>query len=1049
MTHDFKAALSLLSLAALTACVDHRPIRNGLADEHVYLDKSELTRANPKPGAPENDLGWLFMTTVVKASSPNVLGDYAFPGRQSDTKYVRFQFKEDKLQVLDGWKLQADDPADVDDDLATSTERVMFEFDGRHVDVKLQESLDGERTNLLEENTEAPWQERQTFRVDFETTNLDPIASIVWFFGDLVEDCATRVSTNLVPDSFEWDEGAQHLSFVLEATYELDILSSLDTCYDLVSVASGVGTATIQYRMSFYRPDPSDFPVEEIAEKDEVNKKYGAFQELNLFRDEATGLLSAKTLLRRWNPNRSEPVIFYFHEGFPERFKPLFEGIRDETNAVLEQAGASLRFDFRDHDYDGQTRNLGDVRHSFVVWHQDIDTTRGLLGYGPSTTDPRTGEILSANLNLYNVGMDYYRFLIEDYLEESGGATAPDGADWEDVACEPGATAAPPDASGRLKSTLWDEIRRVMALPQASADSLETDTFLPTPARGRDAFLAEYHRTLGEYRYADPDANQYVYQPSAYPLERFARGRLVEREFKQQMTRILMNQDPFDGLSQQGRAGVQAQIEFNERFRTWKKNHDRFVMDREHLLGLENIYVFEGHDAIGAVARAARRCTDQGVWESNEAYSERIVESVVRHVAIHEFGHNLSLRHNFYGSVDALHTAPGEVSASVMDYVSPMDEAGGSGAWGGYDQAALTWIYGTPDKRAEVMAEDFLYCTDEHRFRSPLCAANDLGVTPSQIALNAIERYDWMYSIRNQRAFRTFWDTSSYLDSVYAATFGLHRFWHLTTFDWAGGGVQDVLKRTDQKDGVVRSDPEYDEISLDFYNDAQAAVGLIMAFYDAIINQPASFRDYQTTFDPFYGDVLRLGISVDKLYAMFAFMDLHQVDNYDPNVNTYVSMYDTPLGARNFALSQRVLDDMLGASYDTYPWFRFSALGVFASVTNTNLISNLELRDRIAIQRYENIADLSAMYGAGLLERATAADNPEQLFTHEGQQYVYTFLPDQGWHLVASASRSPVSYQYMRDYNVALNASASGTLDNYGLKTLLAYFELYNNFVGF
>src|SRR5690606_4362265 len=130
---------------------------------------------------------------------------------------------------------------------------------------------------------------------------------------------------------------------------------------------------------------------------------------------------------------------------------------------------------------------------------------------------------------------------------------------------------------------------------------------------------------------------------------------------------------------------------------------------------------------------------------------------------------------------------------------------------------------------------------------------------------------------------------------------------------------------------------------LDFYNDAQAAVGLIMAFYDAIINQPARFRDYQTTFDPFYGDVLRLGISVDKLYAMFAFMDLHQVDNYDPNVNTYVSMYDTPLGARNFALSQRVLDDMLGASYDTYPWFRFSALGVFASVTNTNLISNLEL----------------------------------------------------------------------------------------------------------
>ena len=37
----------------------------------------------------------------------------------------------------------------------------------------------------------------------------------------------------------------------------------------------------------------------------------------------------------------------------------------------------------------------------------------------------------------------------------------------------------------------------------------------------------------------------------------------------------------------------------------------------------------------------------------------------------------------------------------------------------------------------------------------------------------------------------------------------------------------------------------------------------------------------------------------------------------------------------------------------------------------------------------------------------------------------------------------------MKDYNDALNGGASGTLDNYGLKILLAYYEYYNNFVGF
>jgi uncharacterized protein DUF4953 len=1039
-----------LALAALAACVDHRPVRNGLLDEHVYLTKAALTEENPKLEPGNRDEGWLFKTTVVKASSPNFLGDYAFPGFQSEAQYVRFRFGEDKLQVLDGRSLQSDDAADVNDDLATTTPRVMFEFDGQHVDVQLREALDGERTNFLEENTEASWQERQNFRVDFEKTNMDPIASAAWFLGDYVRDCAAPVSTTLVPNSFEWDDADQYMSFVVEVTYDMNAVTNLGGCWDLVSLATSVGTASIQYRMSFFRPGPTDFPVEEIAEKDEVNKKYGAFQVFNVFRDEETGLLSAKTLLQRWNPNRTEPVVFYFHEGFPERFKPMFTEIAAETNATLEQAGAALRVEFREFDDGGVVRHLGDIRYSFVTWNQDVDTTRGLLGYGPSTSDPRTGEVLSANLNLYNVGMDYYRFLIQDFLEVNGGLGKPDPAlPWEAIACEAGATVAPPVQTARLKSTLFDEMRRVMDLPEATADSEETATFLPEPLRGRDAFLGDYHRALSEYRFAEPGSNAYVYQPAQYPLAGLVERRQKEREFQTQMSSILSNQDPTGGAVLHTRAGVQTQLDFMHQFRDFRRNHDQLVKDEEMLLGLKNIYVFDEADAISAIGNAARRCTDAGVWESDEQYSERIIEDVVFHVAIHEFGHNLSLRHNFYGSVDAKHMEGNAVSASVMDYVRPWEELGTHRSWGGYDKAALGWIYGTPEKRAEVMTQDFLYCTDEHRARSPLCAANDVGVTPSQIVLNSIERYDWLYNTRNQRAYRTFWDTGAYTNSVYASIFELQRMWYLTIFDWAGGGVQDVLKRLDQKDGKVLTDPEYDEIAADFYNDAQAAVGMTMAFYDAVINQPATFRNYQTTFDPFYGDILRLGISVDKLYTMFAFMDQQEVINYSPNVNTFVSMYDAPFGTRNLALSQRVLDDMLGASYDTFPWFRYTALGVFAEVTNGNLVSNVELKDRIAIRRYENLDELTSVYGADIVERATGIDNPEQLFTQDGQEYVYTFLPDQGWHLVASRSRSPVSYQYMRDYNQALNAGADDDLDDYGLKILLAYFEFYNNFVGF
>ena len=125
--------------------------------------------------------------------------------------------------------------------------------------------------------------------------------------------------------------------------------------------------------------------------------------------------------------------------------------------------------------------------------------------------------------------------------------------------------------------------------------------------------------------------------------------------------------------------------------------------------------------------------------------------------------------------------------------------------------------------------------------------------------------------------------------------------------DWGGGGVQDTLKRLDQLDPErpVLSNPEYDAISEDFFNDVQSAIGMTMAFYDAIVNQSASFRNYQTEFDPYYGDVLRLGIIIDKLFATMAFMDLQDVWNYNPNIRTYVAMYDAPFGDRNGAISQR------------------------------------------------------------------------------------------------------------------------------------------------
>jgi hypothetical protein len=746
-------------------------------------------------------------------------------------------------------------------------------------------------------------------------------------------------------------------------------------------------------------------------------------------------------------------VTYYFNEGFPPDYKFLFEQIMAETNAALEQAGATLRFQV---GFKPANIHFGDIRHSFIVWHQDIETTKGLLGYGPSIADPRTGEILSGTVNLYNVGLDYYRYRIQTYLEAFGGSTREDLATaaglstdtpWEQIPCTSGRTVAPGDHGDRLSAPIFAEMRRTLELPEVPS-AIPEDDFIPTPALPLDQYLDYWQRILPEYRYAVSWWNTYVYREGRQnPLEGFADRLYVEREFRDAMDRVLLGEDPFGGIDLATSDGIQRQLEFLDNLRAWRKNHEMYQIDRDMIWSTKNVYEFEEGDAFEAIKGSARKCV-AGFWQSDTEYSNAVIENIVAHVGVHEFGHTIALRHNFYGSADAKHMHAGERTASIMDYVWSPEEAAMPHGWKDYDEAAIKYIYGTAEVRQAVMQDDYLYCTDEHRYFSPMCQAHDIGITPAQVVLNSIERYDWSYEIRNRRAYNKFWDTSTYPDAVYNAVFPLQRMWYLGLYDlW---GANDLMRTLDMVDPnrTPLTPQQYKEIAQDFDNNLGAAVDMTMAFYDAVINQSAAYRNYQTEFDPYYGDVLRLGIITDKLYTTLAFMDLQEVWNYDPNVYDYAAMYDSVYTTRNWDTAMRVLDGMLGANYDTFPWFKYYALLIFADVTNSNLVGDVGLRERIAIERYENRMEFEERYPDVLME-ALAPDNAGQLFIFEGETYVYTYLPDRNWHLVARKSRSPVSFQFMRDYNDSLNSGASTSLDNYGLKIMLAYHEYFNNFQGF
>ena len=67
----------------------------------------------------------------------------------------------------------------------------------------------------------------------------------------------------------------------------------------------------------------------------------------------------------------------------------------------------------------------GDLRYSFVHW-VDRPQVAGPLGYGPSSQDPETGEIISASAYIYGAALDTYAKFAVDSVRLANGQLSTD-----------------------------------------------------------------------------------------------------------------------------------------------------------------------------------------------------------------------------------------------------------------------------------------------------------------------------------------------------------------------------------------------------------------------------------------------------------------------------------------------------------------------------------------------------------------------------------------------------------------------------------------------
>ena len=770
--------LILILCVLTTHCAQNRPVEKVKDINEQRYAKSDLLISDP----------WLMRVTVTKTSASPTL---AFVGQQNKDRAGFFKFTKDHLEFK-----TSIGPEQNNDHVAT----VLSRWPITHSDYTLQE-IGGKKTNVEIENQDLSWEEKNFFKIDWSTSS---ISDSISFFGINDSSCWVNKGSYMVDDSVTVSK--EYIGFTLANDYELNV-----ACLDGARYYDGNLTQTLHFTYS-YRPleNTNYSPYLYTGEDDPLMKKYGYFNTVTWNYDEYN-VRNNHFLMNRWDPNKIHD--YYFTKDFPEKYKWIFndpeKGIFPLTNKLFAENGLNIRFNILEND---GTKEFGDSRYSFVHIVEDKEAS-GPLGYGPTSANPHTGEILSGNLVVWTSDLEWYIKATKTQLEE--------------------AKKMENDSSifQKMKLYLGDNV------------SNWTST------------SGNLDRTTITGNYFDLFLPDYTYHP---PGNAFASRFSVPEQAPASLKPLVRSYDEFLPFIPNGHSQLEADL---------LKGHDQLF---EELYSSANPANFLPHNStifeMDAAFQSARNMILDGLSD------DEIKNRIVYRTAIHEFGHQLSLRHNFYGSVDVKNfrdniesegTSYPQMSSSVMDYGQFADGIQFHYGFEPYDEAAIIYAYSNGGKDLSVERNtNYLYCTDEHAFLNPLCNRFDRGSTPSQIVLSLIEDYDNNYPIRNFRYDRSYWRTYSYSSRVFSLMYNLKSF---VKFDEEAYNKSDLDLKIAEVQDV--SGNQVTAISSFIKQDIRRGMLISAAFYSSVMQQGVNERSYLDRYNTFNGSLEVRGILEDKFFA--------------------------------------------------------------------------------------------------------------------------------------------------------------------------------------
>ncbi|MNJ99729.1 hypothetical protein D3C87_175100 [compost metagenome] len=739
---NMMTALSLLMASSmLISCTKEIPYKE-VFKEKVHT-KSEIDTTSE----------YLYVASSDTASSDDLGAANALPYWQGTEKIVKFRFTEKSLQAV-----EVNEESRLKDNKLN--EKILIEIPISHIEYRCAEDSYKKCTNREEENSEITWSKKSKFKPNFDELksvglSMLPIEMDKVFGGS----CYTEGSSRFL--NYELTKDSLNIQVEKSFTANVECLAE-----------QGIGISSLNdlqsqiiYHYSFSKlKSVASAKYEAIPYPLEDEGSFGFFNtEFNRYDVDYNRTEKGKTvLMNRWNPDRKE-IVYYLSDNFD---KPELASMKKATELAFERVNNGLKaagMDTRLVLKGTGKKQPGDLRNSMIVLVED-PIAAGPLGYGPTVTNPRTGEIISGRVAMYYGNMlQNIKYTYDEVIRELRYANANAAKQQASGGTTDPTVGAPADElfSARLKHQT------------KMTEYLQTTTANKVGKKITASYKGSNSKVTAQSQYAKPIA---VAQISKMSKTAFNKATL-------QVNKSSAAEDVLAAMSKH--CNYPAEL---------------FPFDEAVKNGLQS-----------------KLGEDLKPWEQLSASEKQEVIALIGPeiwlpTLIHELGHNLGLRHNFGGSEDKANFYTKEELAQMsvkheVPYSSVMDygysELNLLPTLGKYDIAALRFGYkrevtarsGETLKVKTTLAalkkevgttatgesnlKAFNFCTDEHVDVNPNCKRFDKGTTLSEIADHMIKQYNDLYRARNFRNGRESFSKMS--DATYAA--GIRaRFNHLRAF---------------------------------------------------------------------------------------------------------------------------------------------------------------------------------------------------------------------------------------------------------------------------